>query len=170
MRTKAKVTAAAASTAAWDAAERAQQRDDAAAKAAAEMVGAGAEDAWATEATGAAAPSSPLGTLSSSSSSSLSAGLAAGRAPAWPLAHGGGKDFVGDAVELLIDCRAVLAMTFVWAFFETDEATRVLFEHTQKARREKFRRGRTRGLAQKNNKTKREREQQMHVQSGKGRL
>ena len=38
---------------------------------------------------------------------------------------------VRDATELLIECRHVLAWTYVWAFFQQDEAVRRLFEFTQ---------------------------------------
>lgn len=37
-----------------------------------------------------------------------------------------------DAVELLRECRSVLAWTYVWAFFEADETQRRLFEFVQK--------------------------------------
>eukprot|EP00421_Protoceratium_reticulatum_P016670 CAMPEP_0168381210 /NCGR_PEP_ID=MMETSP0228-20121227/12759_1 /TAXON_ID=133427 /ORGANISM="Protoceratium reticulatum, Strain CCCM 535 (=CCMP 1889)" /LENGTH=634 /DNA_ID=CAMNT_0008394301 /DNA_START=45 /DNA_END=1949 /DNA_ORIENTATION=- len=39
---------------------------------------------------------------------------------------------VKDAAELLIECRLVLAWTYVWAFFEQDESQRRLFEFVQK--------------------------------------
>merc|ERR1711974_346091 len=37
-----------------------------------------------------------------------------------------------DASELLIECRLVLAWTYVYAFFERDESQRRLFEFVQK--------------------------------------
>lgn len=39
---------------------------------------------------------------------------------------------VDDATELLIECRLVLAWTYVWAFFQQNEAQRQLFEFVQK--------------------------------------
>eukprot|EP00929_Paragymnodinium_shiwhaense_P001126 TRINITY_DN10134_c0_g2_i1.p1 TRINITY_DN10134_c0_g2~~TRINITY_DN10134_c0_g2_i1.p1 ORF type:complete len:780 (-),score=186.97 TRINITY_DN10134_c0_g2_i1:181-2520(-) len=41
------------------------------------------------------------------------------------------KQLVRAASELLIECRLVLAWTYVWAFFERDETRRRLFEFTQ---------------------------------------
>eukprot|EP00415_Alexandrium_ostenfeldii_P000014 UN0014 len=37
-----------------------------------------------------------------------------------------------DASQLLVECRLVLAWTYVWAFFERDEVKRELFEFVQK--------------------------------------
>jgi hypothetical protein len=37
-----------------------------------------------------------------------------------------------DAADLLIECRLVLAWSFVWAFFQEDEAQRHLFEFVQR--------------------------------------
>lgn len=40
-------------------------------------------------------------------------------------------DLVRESAELLIECRRYLAWTYVWAFFEQDEANRKAFEHAQ---------------------------------------
>jgi len=42
------------------------------------------------------------------------------------------QQLIRDAADLLIECRLVLAWTYVWAFFEKDDAQRRLFEFVQK--------------------------------------
>jgi len=42
------------------------------------------------------------------------------------------RELMLNASELLVECRLVLAWTYVWAFFEKDEVKRSLFEFVQK--------------------------------------